>query len=1122
MPAAVKPDNELKRLSSLYDLEVLDSEPEIEFDALVSAAALVCDLPISVMSLIDADRQWIKASIGLSGITETPRDVAFCAHTILQEDILEVNDATTDSRFSDNPYVVEAPYTRFYAGVPLRLSDGAAVGALCVVDFKPYKLNEKQREILKYLALVGAKALESRRARVAEQALIKEQKNFASVIEGTAAGTWEWNVQTGQCTFNEHWAAILGYKLDELGNISVDTCHQLSHPEDAARAVEVLERHFAGETETYEFESRMRHKDGHWVWMYDRGRVLSWTADGKPEWMFGTNIDISDRKLQQEALRKSQAFLNRTGKMAGVGGWSVNLNTNDVYWSDESCSIHGVEAGYKPTHEEAFNAYPAEAKPILQAAFLNSITTGVDWDLELPYVKADGAKIWVRTMGSTEFLDGKPVRVFGAFQDITERVLQQQAVNEANVRMTIATNSGGIGIWDYDLVTDTLTWNDWMYQVFGLSDNSQTIDYALFKGFLHPDDRLATEIAVQDAIDGIAPYDTEFRIIWADGSVHYLRATGNVTYDENGKALRMIGANWDVTTLRVLSTQLAEQHEMLRVTLQSIGDAVITTDSRGKVTWLNPVAEHMTGWLSNEVKGRQIAQVFNVINEETRKPTENPVAQCLKNGKASPQTKQTILISRNGSEFGIEDSAAPIRNQLGEILGVVLVFHDVTEQRRLNSEVSYRATHDALTGLINRSEFESRLQRVLNTAHQEQTVHALMYIDLDQFKLVNDACGHSSGDQLLQQVSKIFADCIRSRDTLARLGGDEFGIILEQCSTEQAGRIAQDICDRMEEFRFIHDGQRFRIGTSIGLAPIDNRWANTATLMQAADTSCYAAKEAGRNRVHAWFDSDLAMRARSGETQWAARLEQALDENKFVLFAQRITAISHQEHGLHAEVLIRMLDNDGGYILPGLFIPAAERFHFASRLDRWVLSNAISWLMSLDDLSAMNTLCINLSGQSVGDRAFHRQAIEALTDAGEAICQRICLEITETAAIINMTDAKTFIEQARALGVRIALDDFGAGSSSFGYLKTLKVDMLKIDGQFIQHLMHDPLNDATVRCFVDVAKVIGLQTIAEFVDCPEVLARIKEIGVDFAQGFLLHKPEPINNILAQSCAVYQV
>jgi EAL domain-containing protein (putative c-di-GMP-specific phosphodiesterase class I) len=264
--------------------------------------------------------------------------------------------------------------------------------------------------------------------------------------------------------------------------------------------------------------------------------------------------------------------------------------------------------------------------------------------------------------------------------------------------------------------------------------------------------------------------------------------------------------------------------------------------------------------------------------------------------------------------------------------------------------------------------------------------------------------------------------------------------------------------------------------------------------------------------VHAWFDTDQAMRARHGEMQWATRLEQALDEDRFVLYVQRIEALGEGATGLHAEVLIRLLDSDGSLIPPGAFLPAAERFHMATRIDRWVLKRAVQQIQAMADVNALDTLCVNLSGQSVGDRAFHRHTIDALTEAGSAVCRRLCLEITETAAVTNMADAAIFIDQVRTLGVRVALDDFGAGASSFGYLKTLKVDLLKIDGSFIRDLIDDPLDDAAVRCFVDVARVMGVKTVAEFVYRPEVLARVREVGIDYAQGFLLHRPEPIENI----------
>ena len=666
-------------------------------------------------------------------------------------------------------------------------------------------------------------------------------------------------------------------------------------------------------------------------------------------------------------------------------------------------------------------------------------------------------------------------------------------------------------IWERDLQTGHRQWDPRTYQLFGLPADCSDDPVKVWARHVHPDDLALVEQAMRDCIDGGTKLDVDFRVVWPDGSIHHLHSAGRVLSDAQGRPTKLIGVDWDVTPLRELNARLAEQHELLRVTLHSIGDAVITTDAQSEVTWLNPAAERMTGWLASEAAGRPLTQVFHIVNEETRLPAENPVTTCLAQGSIVGLANHTVLISRNGEEFGIEDSAAPIRNPSGEVLGVVLVFHDVTEQRRLSGEMSYRATHDALTGLVNRAEFETRLRRTLERAHEERSEHALLYIDLDQFKLVNDACGHSVGDQLLQQVAKLLRDAVRARDTLARLGGDEFAVILEHCTADQALDVAQKICDRMEAFRFLHDERRFRIGASIGLVPVDNRWATAAAAMQAADTSCYAAKDAGRNRVHAWFDTDQAMRARQGEMQWATRLEQALDEDRFVLYVQRIEALGEGPSGLHAEVLIRMLEPDGSLIPPGAFLPAAERFHMATRIDRWVLKRAVQQIRGLGDLNALDTLCINLSGQSVGDRAFHRHAIDALSEAGGAVCERICLEITETAAVTNMADASIFIEQVRALGIRVALDDFGAGASSFGYLKTLQVDLLKIDGSFIRDVIDDPLDDAAVRCFVDVARVVGVKTVAEFVDRPEVLSRVREIGIDYAQGFLLHRPEPIEN-----------
>ncbi|WP_296510594.1 EAL domain-containing protein [Rhodoferax sp.] len=1229
MQPAQIPVNEQQRLESLRQLGILDTQAEEQFDCLTRAAAQVCGMPISLMSLVDSDRQWFKSNYGLGTATQTPRDAAFCAHTILGDGIFEVQDTLADLRFADNPLVVGDPNIRFYAGAPLTLSNGARMGTLCVIGREPGGLSPMQREVLGNLARAAVLALESRQ--VALDRGLSEAR-FRALSEASPLGIYATDA-SGACVYtNARWQAIYGLtEAQSLGTGWTASIHpedkqavfaqwqagaesgqtfamefRLHQPGASLRMVHSTAQQtvdaqgvctgYVGTVEDITEKSAAKHVnesllsiilkhsivsftdlDGAITEVNDafvaisgysreeligknhsiinsgtqpsaffgamwralklgeswRGEICNRAKNGELYWVDSTiaplrgadgaieryvsiRVDITARKRQSEELRKSQEFLNQTGRLAGVGGWEVDILAGTVVWSDETCRIHEVETGYQPVLSEAINFYAPDARPVIEKAVQVAMSSGKGWDLELPLITATGKRLWARAVGHVEFANNAPRRIVGAFQDITATYLQRQKLSEIRNRLQLATQAGGIGVWDYNLVDGSLIWSEEMYQLYGLPPTDATGAYELWAKHLHPDDKPRAEAAMQDAIDGLSDFQPEFRVVWSDGSVHFIRSAAKVERDASGQAVRMVGVNWDVTEQRHAEAALAQQNELLRVTMQSIGDSVITTDSVGCVTWLNPVAERMTGWSSAEAIGRPLAQVFHIVNEQTRLPTENPVDTCLKQGKIVGLANHTLLISRHGAEFGIEDSAAPIRSETGEVLGVVLVFHDVTEQRRMSGEMTFRATHDELTGLFNRAEFEVRLRRLLQLSHEDGSQHALMFIDLDQFKLVNDACGHSAGDQLLQQVSKLLGESVRSRDTLARLGGDEFGILLDHCTSEQALRVAQQICDRMEEFRFLHDGRRFRIGTSIGLVAVTNALATVAAVMQAADTSCYAAKEAGRNRVHTWFDTDQALRERHGEMQWTTRIEHALDEDRFVLYAQRITPLADSDHGTHAEVLLRMVDQDGSIISPAAFIPAAERFNLISRIDRWVLRNATAWLEQYADQANVQTLSVNFSGQSVGDRAFHRQVIEKLSALAPGICQRLCFEITETAAVTNMADAALFIEQVRALGVRISLDDFGAGASSFGYLKTLKVDYLKIDGQFIKDLVDDPLDDAAVRCFVDVAHVVGVKTVAEYVDRDAVLQRVQALGIDFAQGFYLHKPEPIEHLASKS------
>ncbi|MBB5059978.1 PAS domain S-box-containing protein [Granulicella aggregans] len=416
---------------------------------------------------------------------------------------------------------------------------------------------------------------------------------------------------------------------------------------------------------------------------------------------------------------KAEALLDKTGRIAGVGGWEVDLITGEVIWSLHTFELHGAPLDFVPTLETGLSFYDEPSRPIIAAAVETACRTGRGWDLELSIIRFDKRRVWVRTVGGVEMKEGKAVGLVGTFQDVTARVAERVALSEANERLTLATDSGRIGIFEWDLVNNVLRCDRWMHRLHGIertdnrADASANIQYDPldWRQHLHSEDHERVISAMQDAIAGNTDYDTEFRILWPDGSIRNIRAAGQVTRDAHGKPLRMIGANWDVTEARRLTAELAQQNELLRVTLHSIGDGVITTDAQGNVVWLNSVAERMTGWTSEEALARPIASIFNIVNYVTRRPVENPIMTCIATGVAGKLAPDTILLSRDGARFGIDDSAAPIRGEQGELLGAVLVFHDVTEQRRL----FYETTRMAKVELKLKDDFLSRVSHELRS-----------------------------------------------------------------------------------------------------------------------------------------------------------------------------------------------------------------------------------------------------------------------------------------------------------------------------------------------------------------------------------------------------------------------
>lgn len=563
----------------------------------------------------------------------------------------------------------------------------------------------------------------------------------------------------------------------------------------------------------------------------------------------------------------------------------------------------------------------------------------------------------------------------------------------------------------------------------------------------------------------------------------------------------------DIKAGQRIEKALFEENERLRVTLNHIREAVITTDMSGSVIYLNPVAETMTGWTSEEANGHPLSEVFNIIHSQTDESAPNPVELIFQGKTDVGLALHTVLIQRSGNTLNIEGSATPIRDQHGKIIGVVLIFRDVTQALDMTAQMTYQASHDALTGLIDRREFERRLEHVLSSDKQDGKRHALLYLDLDQFKIVNDTCGHMAGDALLKQVTTILLTQLRINDTLARVGGDEFGLLLENCPAESAFRVADLLRQTVHDFHFAWKEKVFQLGISIGLVSFGNGDETLPDILHMADAACYLAKDKGRNQVQIYTAEDMGIAQRHGEMGWVGRIQKGLKEQRFVLYSQKILPLLNSANpGEHYEVLLRMQDEDGTLVPPMAFIPAAERYGLMPQLDRWVIATAFAQHGRRHSPgSAPGTCAINLSGASICDEHFY-EFVMAQFELFNVPPAEICFEITETSAIANLAQASILICKLKAIGCRFSLDDFGSGMSSFAYLKHLPVDYLKIDGGFVKDMVDDPIDCAMVEAINHIGHLMNIETIAEFVENDAILEALRRIGVDYAQGYGVEKP----------------
>lgn len=740
-----------------------------------------------------------------------------------------------------------------------------------------------------------------------------------------------------------------------------------------------------------------------------------------------------------------------------------------------------------------------------------------EYAVEKQFVRRDGTPIWafVAVSAVRDETDGRPLYFISQLMDIEARRRAEQALELSESRWNFALESAGQGVWDYDYRRRDTFYSPMWSRMLGYDPGEVSSLGDAWLSLVHPQDLPQLLHDEQRHFDGeTEQFECEFRMRHKDGRWIWILDRGKViARDATGRPLRMIGTHTDITEHRRLNEALEAEKERLRITLQSIGDGVICTDEEGRVTFVNPIAESLTGWSESLALGRPCTSVFRAERDGLDGVPACPIGRALATRERVSEKDGVVLVGRAGARIDVEATASPVSKPSGELLGAVLVFQDVTRARTLQKELAQLASHDALTGLRNRSAFEHILNDYCAGAVEEGSIHSLCFLDLDRFKIINDTAGHAAGDALLREIGRLIREQMRRHDVVARLGGDEFGILLLDCGLDDARIIADRLIERIGRVRFSWDGRVYEVGASVGIARLDADTPLAADVMSRADVACYAAKAAGRNRVSIYHLSEGDARRHHAELHTAAGIRAALDNDRFVVFAQEIRDLRPSGRlQSHAELLVRMRDENGELLAPGAFIPAAERYGLMASIDRWMIRRVLRHLDAAILAVPRLSVSINLSANSLDDPALI-SFLAAELEQSALPPHRLRFEITETSLINNITHAGRLVEELRAAGYAIMLDDFGAGLSSFAYLEQFPADYLKIDGSFVRKLASNSIDRAIVESINDVGHKIGAVTIAEFVEDAATLDLVREIGIDMAQGWHIGRPEPIEDLL---------
>lgn len=910
------------------------------------------------------------------------------------------------------------------------------------------------------------------------------------------------------CEVNSAFSQIFDYSLEAVFG---QTAELLNESSGAYCTQEKQSYNRRADSSIPVYEARYRRQNGE-VFVGETVSTVAKDRAGQILGYFSVIRDITEQKQSEFARQFSQADCPSLYQKAPVMLHSIDSEGRLIYVSNYWLEKLGY-ARHEVIGRQSADFLTAESRQYAQETILlEYFRAGTCLNIPYQMVAKSGKVIDVVLSAAVERnASGQIVHSLAVMTDVTERNHAVAALKASEARFHTFMNNSPLIAFMKDADSGQLVYVNRTFETFFQTEAAEILGKTDFEW-------LPLEVAEQNrqhdrqVMQVGQPLQLVESVPDRAGNPQDWLVFKFPCESSNNKSV-IGGVAVNITEQKRLEQQLYQEMELAQVTLHSIGDAVITTDAEGFVTYLNPVAENFTGWTQAEAQGLNLSEIFVILNELTRELIESPVSLVLREGTTMSLANHAILVAKDGSERSIEDSAAPIQNSDGKIVGTVLVFHDVTESRQLARQLTWQAGHDELTQLANRRQFEQVLSEFLHRPHESGV---LCFLDLDQFKLVNDACGHPAGDELLRQVSDILSRQVRVTDTVARLGGDEFAILLHQCSLEFARRIANLMCQSIRELRFISGEQSFSVGASMGLVEItQDAQQSLSEVLAAADAACYAAKEAGRNRVHVYRTDDLGLSRQRNQQQWCLRIDQALEEDRFQLYHQPIVAVDSSE-GMYyrTELLLRLLDRQGQIIAPMAFIPAAERYHRMPAIDQWVIQRFLAEVELSSEADSPIHYNINLSGASLNDKNFLNFLKYALSNSA-VDPTLLCFEVTETAAISNLHRVTAFMNDLKQLGCQFALDDFGSGMSSFGYLRQLPVDYLKIDGSFVKKL-DDPINSAIVGSICNIGQAMNIQVIAEWVEDEVARAQLQKLGVDYVQGYGVAEPAPFSLIKIDS------